>query len=130
MNKNRPLSPHLQVYRWQISMALSILHRASGVALMLGTLMFAYWFIAIASGQEYYEYAQNLIGSIFGRLILLGFTIALVIHFLNGIRHLFYDAGLGFKLETSRITGWLVVTGTILITIIIWISAYLIGGMI
>ena len=130
MNKNRPLSPHLQVYRWQISMALSILHRASGVALMLGTLMFAYWFIAIASGQEYYEYAQNLIGSIFGRLVLLGFTIALVIHFLNGIRHLFYDAGLGFKLETSRITGWLVVTGTILITIIIWISAYLIGGMI
>jgi len=128
MEKNRPLSPHLQIYSWKISMFLSIMHRLTGVALGLGTLLIAYWLIALASGQQYFDYAQALIGSILGRIVLLGFTLALSLHFLNGIRHLFYDAGFGFNLKTSQITGWIVFFGTITTTILIWIFAYIAKG--
>lgn len=124
IQQSKPLSPHLQVYRWHISMALSIAHRASGVALAFGTLLMAYWFIAVAAGPGWFADAQWFLGTIVGRIILLGFTAALVFHFLNGIRHLFYDAGMGFELRASRISGWAVVIGTIITTAIIWVCAY------
>ena len=128
MEDKRPLSPHLQVYRWQISMLLSILHRASGTALGIGTILLAYWIISIAMGPEVFSDTQWFLGSILGRIILFGFTAALVLHFLNGIRHLFWDAGYGFELSTSKISGWLVFILTIVLTILVWVLGYNIRG--
>ena len=116
MEDKRPLSPHLQVYKWQISMFLSILHRASGTILGIGTLLLAYWLISIAMGPEVFSNAQCFLGSIIGRIILFGFTAALILHFLNGVRHLFWDAGYGFELSTSKFSGWIVFLLTILLT--------------
>ncbi|MAR79112.1 MAG: succinate dehydrogenase, cytochrome b556 subunit [Rhodospirillaceae bacterium] len=124
MEKTRPLSPHLSIYRWKISMVLSILHRITGVGLGIGTLLICYWFISIASGQKSFNTAQWFFDSIIGKLLLLGFTIALVFHLLNGVRHLFWDMGLGFELSTSQKSGWAVVILTFVFTLLIWILAY------
>ena len=93
---NRPLSPHLQVYRWQWTMALSILHRATGLALTVGALLMVFWLLALATGPDSFAGLQAFLGSWFGRLLLFGWTWALAYHFLNGIRHLVWDAGKGF----------------------------------
>jgi succinate dehydrogenase / fumarate reductase cytochrome b subunit len=95
-SQNRPLSPHLQVYKPQITSTLSILHRLTGVGLGLGMLLLAWWLIAAAVGAEAFETAQGIFGSLIGRLILLGFTLAFFYHFANGIRHLVWDAVYGF----------------------------------
>ncbi len=126
MEKTRPLSPHLSIYRWQISMILSILHRITGVGLGIGTLMISYWFISIASGPKSYSTAQWFFDSIFGKILIFGFTLSLVFHLLNGIRHLFWDIGLGFEISTSKKSGWTVVMLTFIFTLIIWLSAYII----
>ncbi len=128
MEKTRPLSPHLSIYRWQISMVLSILHRITGVGLGIGTLLICYWFISIASGPKSFNTAQWFFDSIIGKILLLGFTIALVFHLLNGIRHLFWDMGLGFDLNTSRKSGWIVVVFTFVFTLLIWVLAYWVKG--
>jgi succinate dehydrogenase / fumarate reductase, cytochrome b subunit len=116
----RPLSPHLQVYRPQLTSILSITHRAAGVALAVGTLLLAWWLIAAATGPEHFATVQAVIGSWIGRLLLLGWTAALFFHFANGIRHLFWDAGLGFDLKTTYRSGWLVLFATVLLTAITW----------
>lgn len=121
---DRPLSPHLQVYRWQITNTLSILHRLTGVALGVGTLLMAYWLIAIAAGPEVFATAQSFVGSIVGRIILLGFTFALAFHFSNGIRHLFWDSGRGFELTTVHTSGWIVVIASVVLTLATWILGY------
>lgn len=123
-NAERPLSPHLQVYRPQITSVLSILHRITGVALGFGTLLLAWWLVAAATGPEYFAYVQKLMGSLLGRLILLGFTWALFYHLCNGIRHLFWDAGYGFDLPTVNKSGWAVVFGSAALTLLAWILAY------
>src|ERR1700730_10848073 len=92
----RPLSPHLQTYRWTLTMALSIVHRITGMALFFGTLLVAWWLIAVSAGPNAYAVFQDFLGSIFGRLILLGYTWALLHHMLGGIRHLAWDLGYGF----------------------------------
>ncbi len=125
---DRPLSPHLQVYRWQITNTLSILHRLTGVALGVGTLLMAYWLIAIAAGPEAFATAQDLVGSIVGRIILLGFTFALAFHFSNGIRHLFWDTGKGFELSTVHTSGWIVVIASVVLTLATWILGYAVRG--
>ncbi len=125
---DRPLSPHLQVYRWQITNTLSILHRLTGVALGVGTLLMAYWLIAIAAGPEAFATAQGLVGSIVGRVILLGFTFALAFHFSNGIRHLFWDSGRGFELSTVHTSGWIVVVASAVLTLATWILGYAVRG--
>lgn len=126
---NRPLSPHLQVYRWEITMFSSIMHRATGAALYGGTIILAWWLIAAASGPEAYATFQDLAGSLLGRLVLFGFTLALSYHLLNGIRHLNWDVGNGFSPATATLTGWIVVLGAIALTLIIWAAGYgLIGG--
>ena len=122
--QNRPLSPHLQIYRWQISSVLSILHRITGIALAVGSLLLVYWIIAAAVGPEAFAQAQGLIGSVIGRLLLLGWTFALFFHLANGIRHLFWDMGLGFELKTMSITGWAVVILALLLTLIAWGLGY------
>jgi succinate dehydrogenase / fumarate reductase cytochrome b subunit len=117
----RPLSPHLQVYRWPISMALSILHRASGVALGVGTLLMAWWLIAAATSPSAFAIAQGFIGSPIGLLVLFGWTVALMFHFCCGIRHLVWDLGKGFEAPSYNNSAWMVVIGTALSSVLIWI---------
>jgi len=125
---NRPLSPHLQVYKPQITSVLSILHRITGVGLGLGTLLLAWWVIAAAAGPEAFATAQGFFGSIIGRLLLLVFTLALFYHLTNGIRHLVWDAGYGFELRTVTISGWTAIVATVVLTLIAWIAGYAVRG--
>jgi succinate dehydrogenase / fumarate reductase cytochrome b subunit len=125
---NRPLSPHLQVYRPQITSMLSILHRLTGVALAFGTLLLTYWLVAAASGPGAFDTAQGLIGSFIGRLLLFGWSFALFYHLCNGIRHLVWDAGYGFEIETATLSGWIVVAASAGLTVICWIAGYIAMG--
>lgn len=127
-SSNRPLSPHLQVYKPQITSVLSILHRITGVGLGLGTLLLAWWLIAAAAGPEAFATAQSFLGSIIGRLLLLGFTVALFYHLTNGIRHLVWDAGYGFELKTVTASGWTVTAATVVLTLIAWVAGYAMRG--
>ncbi|GMQ76487.1 MAG: succinate dehydrogenase, cytochrome b556 subunit [Gammaproteobacteria bacterium] len=124
----RPLSPHLQIYRPQLTSVLSITHRATGIALVAGTLVLVYWLLAVASGAEAYASAQVLLGSWLGRVALLGFSFALFYHLCNGIRHLFWDVGLGFELKTAYASGAAVVIVSIVMTLIAWGLAYAMRG--
>ena len=121
---DRPLSPHLQVYRFQWTMALSILHRITGVALAVGTLLLVWWLVAAASGPEAFATVQGFIGSILGRLLLFGWTLALFYHLCNGIRHLFWDAGYGFELDVAYRSGLAVLGASVALTLISWILGY------
>lgn len=105
-------------------MAMSILHRITGVALAVGTLVLVWWLLAVASGPETYELARTCLGSWLGRLLLFGWSYALFYHLLNGIRHLGWDLGLGFEIKTAYATGWTVVAASLLITLAAWIAAY------
>jgi len=124
----RPLSPHLQIYRPQLTSVLSITHRATGVALVIGTLVLVYWLLAVAAGAEAYASAQHLLGSWFGRIVLLGFSFALFFHLCNGVRHLFWDAGLGFELKTAYASGTAVVIVSVVMTVLAWSLAYAMRG--
>lgn len=124
----RPLSPHLQIYKPQISSVLSILHRITGAGLGIGLLLLAWWLIAAASGPDAFAAVQGFIGSWLGRLILFGFTWALFYHLLNGIRHLGWDLLFGLDLPTMTKTGWTVVVGSVVLTILTWIAAYAMRG--
>ena len=123
----RPLSPHVQVYRWPLSMALSILHRVTGVALGVGTLMFTWWLVAAASSDDVFDRAQWFIGSPFGLILLFGWSLALIFHFFAGIRHLFWDAGLGYELPQVHATGKLVVVMTVVLTVLTWVVGLMVG---
>ena len=120
----RPLSPHLQVYRPQITSMLSILHRLTGVVLGGGPLLLAWWLIAAAVGPEAYAEVAWFISSWLGRLVLLGFTFCLFYHLCNGIRHLGWDIGWGFELPVLRATGWLVLVAAMGMTLGAWILGY------
>jgi succinate dehydrogenase / fumarate reductase cytochrome b subunit len=117
----RPLSPHLQVYRWPISMVLSILHRVTGVTLAVGTLMLTWWLVAAASTDDVFDRAQWFMGSAVGLLLLFGWSVALIFHFFSGIRHLVWDAGVGFDAPTYKASGWGVVIATGACTMLVWI---------
>ena len=123
-NRARPLSPHLQVYRWQITMAMSILHRASGIVLSLSAFGLACWLVAVAQGGEAYERVAALLFSPLGKVAMFGASLALVYHLLNGIRHLLWDAGWGFELATAYRTGWAVMIGTAILTVAAWVLGY------
>jgi len=122
--ENRPLSPHLQVYRPQLTSVLSILHRGTGIVLTVGTLMLVCWLIAAATGPAAFNDVQSFLGSIIGRLLLFGWTFALFYHLCNGIRHLVWDTGRGFELPAAYASGWLVVTAASVLTVISWIAGY------
>jgi len=128
-NSNRPMSPHLQVYRPQLTSMMSILHRVSGVALAGGLVVMLWWLVALASGPEYYQHVMGIAGSWIGRLVLLGFTWSLFYHLCNGIRHLYWDAGWGFEIPSVYRSGYMVLVGSIVLTIVAWIAAYSAGGM-
>ena len=121
---NRPLSPHLQVYRPQITSILSITHRLTGVVLAFAALLLAYWLASAAYGPEAFERAQALLESWFGRLVLFGFTFALFYHMCNGIRHIGWDMLMGFDMKTLTFTGILVVLVSSALTVVTWLMAY------
>ena len=125
---NRPISPHLQVYRPQLTSVLSILHRITGVALAVGTILLVYWLIAAASGPEAFASAEALIGSWLGRILLFGWTFALYFHLSNGIRHLFWDAGFGFELKTVCASGWTVVALAAVLTLVSFVAGFALTG--
>lgn len=116
--RQRPLSPHLQVYRPQITSVLSITHRFTGIALTFGALVFTYWLTAATYGESSFAAAQALLGSWFGQLVLWGVLFALYYHLANGIRHLVWDSGKGFELPTLRKTGMAVVIFAVAMTVL------------
>ena len=125
----RPLSPHLQVYRPQMTSILSITHRATGVALSVGTLLLVWWLVAAATGESAYAQASAFMGSWLGKLLLLGWTASLFYHLGNGIRHLFWDAGYGFEIGTAEKSGWFVLAFTVAATILSWaLGMAVLGG--
>jgi len=119
---DRPLSPHLQIYRWQLTSVLSILHRASGVVLCAGAVLLVWWLVAAASGPGPYAGVAGFIGSWFGLLLLFGWTAALFYHLCNGLRHLVWDTGHALDLRSTYLGGWVVVGVTAALTILAWIA--------
>jgi len=117
----RPLSPHLQVYRWPISMALSISHRVTGVGLAVGTLLFTWWLVAAAISEETFASVQWFLATPIGMLLLFGWSAALFFHFFAGIRHLVWDAGYGFDQPWYNRSAWAVVIATVAATLLLWI---------
>jgi len=122
--KPRPTSPHLSIYRWQITMSLSILHRLTGMALAFGLLFLTWWVMAILYGPPAYDCFLSFTRSVIGKVFLVGWSWSLVYHKLNGIRHLFWDAGKGFQMQTATQSGMMVVIGSFVLTALIWILAY------
>ena len=120
----RPLSPHLQVYRLQLTSVLSILHRVTGVVLGVGTLFLVWWLAAAAVGPECFTSAQAFIGSVIGRVLLLSWVWALFYHLCNGIRHLFWDAGVGYELTAFYRSGWAVVVVSVGLTLLAFVVGY------
>jgi succinate dehydrogenase / fumarate reductase, cytochrome b subunit len=120
----RPLSPHLEIYRWQISNSLSILHRLTGIALALGLPALCYWLVALASGEESFAEVERQLASPIGLVFLVGWTFAFLYHLLNGVRHLFWDLGLGFERTPRHASGWFVVLGSIVLTIGVWLMIW------
>ena len=123
MARERPISPHLQVYKPQITSLLSIFHRITGVALTFGLILLVAWIFTLSLGEKYFEYFSIFIKSWFGLLILFGFTFALNYHLCNGIRHLFWDAGYGYEIETVHKSGLAVLVVSFVLTILIWYLA-------
>ncbi len=126
--RERPLSPHLQIYRWQISNTLSVLHRATGAVLSLGLIVFVAWLIAAAAGPQAYARFAALIDGPLGFLVLAGFGFAFFYHLLNGVRHLAWDVGRGFGKRERRASGWLVVVGACALTALAIAFALHLGG--
>lgn len=121
---NRPLSPHLQVYRPQITSVLSILHRVTGVALVVGTLLLTWWLAAAAYGPEEFTTIQGFLGSWIGHLLMWAFAFALFYHLCNGVRHLVWDFGWGFEIPSVRQSGLLMLAATVVLWLIALIAAY------
>ena len=118
----RPLSPHLTIYRWPISMTLSILHRLTGVALSGGLVILTIWLLALSYGATAYEPVAALLGTLLGKLLLVAFSYAFFFHFCNGIRHLFWDVGKGFEMRQVVASAWTVVAASLALTLLFWMS--------
>jgi len=119
---NRPQSPHFTIYRWPLTMVLSILHRAAGVALSAGFLVLMMWLLAVATGEADYVAFQDYMQTGFGRLALIAWTFAFFFHLANGIRHLVWDAGFGFEKHQTRVSGVLVIVATVVLTLAYWLA--------
>jgi succinate dehydrogenase / fumarate reductase cytochrome b subunit len=126
----RPLSPHLSIYQPMLSMMMSIVHRITGAALYFGTLLLVWWLLAVASGPGAYATFQSAASSIIGRLVLLGYTWALVHHMLGGLRHLIWDTGRGFGAAEREFMVRANLAGSIILTAVLWVvGGYLMGGL-
>jgi succinate dehydrogenase / fumarate reductase, cytochrome b subunit len=122
MSDPRPLSPHLQIYRWQLTSVMSILHRASGIALSVGAILLVSWLGAAADGPEPYAKMQWFFGSPGGLVLLFGWSVALFYHLCNGVRHLVWDTGRGLELPSVYAGGYVVLAATAMLTIVAWIA--------
>ena len=125
----RPLSPHLQVYRWQVQMVSSIVHRVTGVALAFGTLLVLWGLLELAGGERSFEQFKICIGSPAGMLLLFGWSWALFYHLCNGIRHLIQDTGAGYEIPQFVRSSWLSVIGSIVLTVLVWAYVLMAGGV-
>ena len=123
MKNNNPLSPHIQIYNWNISSLISISHRIVGVINIFVLTLICFWIVAVFFGGTTYEIMQRLFVSFFGKFLVIGITWSFSFHILSEIRHLFWDIGFGFELKISKITGTIVIIGSFILTILI----YLIG---
>ncbi len=120
----RPLSPHLQIYRPMLTMMMSILHRITGVVLYFGVLLLVWWFSAAATSDSYFDLVQRFFGHWLGRLLLFGFTWALIHHMLGGLRHFLWDTGRGFDLKLVELLARANLAGSVVITVVLWIIGY------
>ena len=125
----RPLSPHIQIYSPLINMMMSIVHRITGAALYVGSLLLAWWLFAAAAGPDYYNYVAGLLGSWPGKIVLLGYTWALMHHLLGGLRHFIRDTGRGYDLKTVDLLSWGTLAGSLVLTASIWIGVAVSGGL-
>lgn len=121
---NRPLSPHLQVYRLPLPALLSITHRATGVFLTIGTILLSLWIISLATGAGEFQSVKGFIGSFIGRMLLLGWTFSLFFHLLNGIRHLYWDMGKGMELKSVYTSSYITLAASAVLTLLVWIIGY------
>ncbi|MEM7545469.1 MAG: succinate dehydrogenase, cytochrome b556 subunit [Pseudomonadota bacterium] len=120
---NRPLSPHLTVYRPQITSILSIFHRATGVAMAASMVLVVWWFLAAATGPEYFALVDGMLSSVLGALVLIASAFAFFYHFCNGIRHMWWDIGNGFEMEKVTASGIAVCAGSVIMTVLLLIIA-------
>lgn len=125
---SRPLSPHLQIYRPMLSMMMSILHRITGIVLYAGVLLLVWWLTAAAFSDAYFDFVSGLMASWLGRIVLLGFTWALIHHALGGIRHFIWDTGKGFELKTVEALVRANLIGSVVLTLLLWSVAYWVRG--
>ncbi|MBP0618213.1 succinate dehydrogenase, cytochrome b556 subunit [Jiella mangrovi] len=123
----RPLSPHLSIYRFRPTMAMSIIHRITGSALYVGTLLLVWWLVAAASGPDAFATASAFFGSIIGQLILFGYSWALIHHMFGGIRHFIWDTGQAISKETSTKLAMATIIGSLAVTVILWLGILIFG---
>ena len=128
MKANRPLSPHIWIYRWPLTMVMSIVHRITGAALFFGMLLLVWVLIAAAAGPNAYASVQWFMETLLGRLILFGYTWALIHHMFGGIRHLVWDTGIGLEKHTASKIAWATLAGSVVLTLAIWIAGYMARG--
>lgn len=125
---SRPLSPHLQVYKWQVQMLTSILHRATGIVLAVGSLIVLWGLLALAGGSESFAQFSVCVGSPLGLVVMFGWTWAFAYHLCNGIRHLVQDAGAGYAIAQFVRSSWLSIIGSFVITLLVWAYVLTAGG--
>ena len=124
----RPLSPHLGIYRFTITMAMSIVHRITGAGLYFGTLLLVWWLLAAASSAKQFDLVSAFFASWFGQLMLLGYTWALLHHMLGGVRHFIWDTGHGLEPGEREFLAWATLIGSITLTLVVWILGYILKG--
>jgi succinate dehydrogenase / fumarate reductase, cytochrome b subunit len=124
----RPLSPHLQIYKMSLTLVMSGFHRITGFALYFGTVLVAWWLLAAASGPNAYAYVEWFMGSLMGRLVLFGYSWALIHHMLGGIRHLIWDTERGFEPAERELLAMATIVGSIILTLVVWVIGYLAMG--
>jgi succinate dehydrogenase / fumarate reductase cytochrome b subunit len=119
-NNDRPLSPHISIYRWPVTMVSSILHRATGIAMAAGFVLYVFWLAGAANGPDAYAEFEAAMGSTVGRVLLLGWSWAFFYHLANGIRHLVWDAGYGLEKGQATASAWFVIASSIVLTAALW----------
>jgi succinate dehydrogenase / fumarate reductase cytochrome b subunit len=120
LKSNRPLSPHLQIYKPIFTMMMSIVHRITGAALYFGTILVAWWLISVAVGDGYYDFTAGIFNSLIGRVVLFGYTWALLHHMLGGVRHFIWDMGYGLGPGDRDMIAKATLAGSVLLTVLVW----------
>lgn len=121
MKFQSPLSPHLQVYKWQLSSLLSITHRMTSIINLMGMMFFTLWIFMLFLGEDIYNYFQIFSATVIGKFIFVGITWSFSYHLLNGIRHLFWDMGYGYEIKTANLSGIFVLLSSFILTFLVWV---------